>query len=255
MGASSLFERLRRYGFRIRLHRLPARALHQRRHFTRRPHAMRRLALATICLLLSCTAWAADFQTVESIRHAALSALAPGGEAEATLDPALRLPRCAQALSARVSASHSVEVSCPAAAGWRLFVPVRVRRSQDVLVLTRGIAAGQPITADVLAAENRDASRIVGAPVSDPQRAVGQVARRTLTAGTVLMATDLLSPRLVHRGDNVALVSRRGGVEVRMAGKALGNAGENERVSVENLSSRRVVQGTVGPGGDIWINQ
>ncbi|HLM52646.1 MAG TPA: flagellar basal body P-ring formation chaperone FlgA, partial [Pseudoxanthomonas sp.] len=118
-----------------------------------------------------------------------------------------------------------------------------------------GIAAGQPITADVLAAENRDASRIVGAPVSDPQRAVGQVARRTLAAGTVLMATDLLSPRLVHRGDSVALVSRRGGVEVRMAGKALGNAGENERVSVENLSSRRVVQGTVGPGGDIWINQ
>ena len=134
-------------------------------------------------------------------------------------------------------------------------MPVRVRRSQAVLVLTRGIAAGQPITADVLGAENRDASRIVGAPVSDPGHAVGRVARRTLAAGTVLMATDLLSPRLVHRGDNVALVSRRGGVEVRMAGKALGNAGENERVSVENLSSRRVVQGTVGPGGDIWINR
>jgi flagella basal body P-ring formation protein FlgA len=216
---------------------------------------MRRFATVLIGLLLSCSAVAGDFQSVESIRAAALAALAPGSEAEATLDPALRLPRCGEALAARVSGSASVEVSCPAAAGWRLFVPVRVRRSQEVLVLTRGVAAGQPITADVLVAENRDASRIVGAPVSGPERAVGQVARRTLTAGTVLMATDLLAPRLVHRGDSVALVSRRGGVEVRVAGKALGNAGENERVSVENLSSRRVVQGTVGPGGDIWVNQ
>lgn len=216
---------------------------------------MLRIATVLAGLLTAFTVLAADFQAVDSIRAAALAALTPGTEAEATLDPALRLPRCQGELAARVNGSHSVEVSCPQAAGWRLFVPVRIRRNQTVLVLSRGIAAGEPITADAFVTETRDASRIAGAAIADPAQALGQVARRTLAAGTLLAAGDLLAPRVVHRGDSVALVSRRGGVEVRMAGKALGNAGENERVMVENLSSRRVIQGTVGTGGDVWVNQ
>jgi flagella basal body P-ring formation protein FlgA len=111
------------------------------------------------------------------------------------------------------------------------------------------------VTEDAMTRETRDASRIVGATLSDPAEAVGQVARRTLTAGSVLLAGDLLTPRLVRRGDNVALVSRRGGVEVRMNGKALGDAGENQRVRVENLSSRRVVQGIVAADGEVWVNR
>lgn len=212
-----------------------------------------RLTTALIGGLTACAVLAADFQPVDSIKDAALGALPAGSEAEATLDPALRLPRCGAALVARIQASNSVEVGCPD--GWRLFVPVRVRRSQTVLVLSRGIAPGETITADAFIPETRDASRIVGAAVADPAQAVGRVARRTLSAGAVLSATDLVAQRLIRRGDNVALVSRRGGVEVRVVGKALGDAGENERVTVENLSSRRVVQGVVGPGGDVWVSR
>lgn len=212
-----------------------------------------RLTTALIGGLTACAVMAADFQPVDTIKAAALGALPAGSEAEATLDPALRLPRCGAALVARVQGSNSVEVACPD--GWRLFVPVRVRRSQTVLVLSRGIAPGETITADAFVPETRDASRIVGASVADPAQAVGRVARRTLSAGAVLSATDLVAQRLIRRGDNVALVSRRGGVEVRVVGKALGDAGESERVTVENLSSRRVVQGVVGPGGDVWVSR
>ena len=212
-----------------------------------------RLTTALIGVLTACAVMAADFQPVDTIKAAALGALPAGSEAEATLDPALRLPRCGAALVARVQGSNSVEVGCPD--GWRLFVPVRVRRSQTVLVLSRGIAPGETITADAFVPETRDASRIVGAAVADPAQAVGRVARRTLSAGAVLSATDLVAQRLIRRGDNVALVSRRGGVEVRVVGKALGDAGESERVTVENLSSRRVVQGVVGPGGDVWVSR
>lgn len=212
-----------------------------------------RLTTALIGGLTACAVMAADFQPVDTIKAAALGALPVGADAEATLDPALRLPRCGAALVARVQGSNSVEVACPD--GWRLFVPVRVRRSQTVLVLIRGIAPGETITADAFVPETRDASRIVGAAVADPAQAVGRVARRTLSAGAVLSATDLVAQRLIRRGDNVALVSRRGGVEVRVVGKALGDAGESERVTVENLSSRRVVQGVVGPGGDVWVSR
>jgi len=101
----------------------------------------------------------------------------------------------------------------------------------------------------------RDTARIAGSVLSNPEAAVGRVARRALTAGSLLSATDLVAQRVIRRGDSVALVARRGGVEVRMAGKALGDAGEGERVSVENLSSRRVMQGVATELGDVVVSR
>ena len=212
---------------------------------------MLRLTLALIGGLTACTVLAADFHSVDSIKAAALGALPAGSEAEATLDSALRLPRCDASLVARVQGSHSVEVSCPD--GWRLFVPVKVRRNQTVLVLTRGIGTGESIAAADISTAQRDAARIAGAVLADPAAAIGRIARRPLPAGTLLSSNDLVAQRLIKRGDSVALVSRRGSVEVRIAGRALGDAGQNERVSVENLSSRRIVQGTVDATGDVIV--
>ena len=47
----------------------------------------------------------------------------------------------------------------------------------------------------------------------------------------------------LRRGDPVVLVSRTGGVEVRMPGRALGPAQTGGRIGVENVSSRRVLRG------------
>ncbi|KLJ02724.1 flagellar basal body P-ring formation chaperone FlgA [Luteimonas sp. FCS-9] len=219
----------------------------------RRANPAWRLVLSLLALAAVWPVAATDaFQPVESIRLAALSAV-EAGEAEASLDPALRMPRCAERLQATRSGGATVEVSCPA--GWRLYVPVRVRRSQTVLVLARGVASGQTIAADDIVAERRDGARVAGAAVADPADAIGRSARRTLLAGSVLTAGDLVAPRLVRRGDTIALVARQAGIEVRMAGRALGDAGERERVSVENLSSRRVVQGIVDPSGDVVVGR
>ncbi|HEL7628369.1 flagellar basal body P-ring formation protein FlgA [Stenotrophomonas maltophilia] len=209
--------------------------------------------LAVALAVASPWAVAADWQPVASIRAAALSSLPAGSEGEAQVADALRLPRCGGALQVQPTANTTVEVSCPDAGGWRLFVPVKVRRNQTVLVLARGIAAGETLTAADISTAQRDAARIAGAVLADPNAAIGRIARRPLQAGTLLSSNDLVTQRLIKRGDNVALVSRRGSVEVRIAGRAMGDAGENERISVENLSSRRIVQGTVDARGDVIV--
>lgn len=211
------------------------------------------LALVALAAAAPGAAVATGFQSVESIRDAALSVLADGVDAETTLDPALRMPRCEQPLQGRRTGSGTVEVACPS--GWRLYVPVRVRRSQQVLVLARGVAAGATISEDMFTVQRRDASRIAGAALSEPADALGRAARRTLMAGTVLTGGDLVAARLVRRGDTISLVSRQAGVEVRMVGRALDDAGERERISVENLSSRRVVQGVVNAAGDVIVSR
>ena len=216
---------------------------------------MRRITSLLAIALAFASPWAAaaDWQPVASIRTAALSTLPAGSEGEAVVADALRLPRCAAALQVQPTANTTVEVSCPDAGGWRLFVPVKVRHNQTVLVLTRGIATGETLAAADIGTAQRDAARIAGAVLSDPAMAVGRIARRPLQAGSLLSANDLVAQRLIKRGDNVALVSRRGSVEVRIAGRAMGDAGENDRVSVENLSSRRIVQGTVDAQGDVIV--
>ncbi|KAF1017184.1 MAG: hypothetical protein GAK31_00443 [Stenotrophomonas maltophilia] len=210
---------------------------------------------SSLLLLASATpAVAAEsWQPLASIRAAALSTLGPGAEGEAVIADSLRLARCAAPLHAQPTANTTVEVSCPDAGGWRLFVPVKVRRNQDVLVLTRAIGAGETLSAADISTARRDAARIAGAVLADPAAAIGRVARRPLQAGSLLSSSDLVVQHLIRRGDGVSLVSRRGGVEVRVAGRALGDGGENDWVSVENLSSRKVVQGTVGPDGDVIV--
>lgn len=212
------------------------------------------LTVAAAALAAASPSGASGFHPVDDIRQVAVATVAggPGVSAEATVDDAIRLPRCAEPLQAAVTSTGTVEVGC-AAAGWRLFVPVRVQRVESVWVLSRPLAAGQAITADVLRAEARDVTRIAGGALSASQPVEGQVVRRGLLAGSVLQSQDLITPRAVRRGDMVTLVSRVGSIEVRAAGKALGEAGVAERVSVENLSSRRIVQGTVRSSGEVEI--
>jgi len=160
---------------------------------------------------------AAENEPVESIRAAVLSILDDGVDVEIGLDSALRMPRCGQHLHAVRKGNGSVEVSCPEASGWRLFVPVRIRRHEPVLVLARALAAGDAISAEMLALETRDVSRIPGAALSEPSSAIGQVARRALAAGSVLTSGHLRAPEVIRRGDQVTLVLRQGTIEVRMA--------------------------------------
>jgi len=200
---------------------------------------------------------ASDIEPVANIRAAVMNTLDTGIDAgidaEISLDPALRMPRCGNPLQARRNSNTSVEVSCPQPSGWRLFVPVKIRRQQSILVLARGIAAGETIRADMLTQETRDSSRIIGAPLNDPVSAIGQVARRALAAGSVLTSAHLRPPDVIRRGDRVTLVSRQGGIEVRMDGRALGAGGIGARIHAENLSSHRRIQGVVTDAGEVQV--
>lgn len=210
------------------------------------------LLLGTLPLL----AGAQGFQSADSIREAALSVVpdrnTDGVHAAVRVDPALRLPACSGPLQAHAAGSGIAEVACPAPR-WELYVPLSIQRLQTVLVLSRPLAGGEPVTADSVRLEKRDTGRLLAGSLGDPAQAEGRVTRRPLMAGSVLAPQDLVSPRTVRRGDSVALVSRHGGMEVRAAGRALADAGRDERLRVENLSSRRIVQGVVQGNGEVLV--
>jgi len=215
--------------------------------------------IRSLLILLLCVAPDAlaedGVQPVFAIRAAAESAIAggPGMQVQASIDERLRMPRCVAPLSAMPSNAATVEVSCSDPAGWKLYVPVRVSRSGSVLVLTRPVAAGMPIPADAVVLETRDLMRLSGSALDRPELAVGRIARRALSAGMPLGASDLSRPAAVRRGQLVTLVARSGGLEVRASGKAINDGAPGEHVMVENPLSRRQVQGVVQDSGEVWV--
>jgi len=82
---------------------------------------------------------------------------------------------------------------------------------------------------------------------------LGREVRKTVYAGQPIKAGDTQSARLVKRNQLVAIKYLRGSLEISMTGRALGEAGEDESVSVLNLESRQVVEGIVQAGGWIWV--
>ena len=188
------------------------------------------------------------------IRAAAIAALgASHAQAQAALDPALRMARCTQPLQAVASGPRTAQVRCTDTPGWRLYVPVSVRREADVVVLTAPAASGVPIAASQLAVQRRDIGRASGPTFSDPVGLVGRIPSRALATGQVPTETDLAIGTPLRRGDPVVLVSRTGGVEVRMPGRALGPARTGGMVTVENTSSHKLLRGRVSAQGEIEV--
>lgn len=214
------------------------------------PAVVAALALAAASVAVAATAP----HPVDDIRAAAIAALgADPASAEATVAATLRFPQCTQPLQGVATGAQTAQVRCPDAPGWKLYVPVRVRREADVVVLRGPVRAGQPITADQLVVQRRDVGAATAPAFTDPAQVIGMTPSKAMAAGAALTASDVMQGPPLRRGDPVVLLTRVGGVEVRMAGRALGPAGPGGIVSAENVDSRRIVRGRVSAPGVIEI--
>ena len=213
--------------------------------------------LLMIAAALPLSARAGAYTPVPTIVQAAEAALGgDGAQVQASVDSSLRMPACTQPLVGTALGPRMAEVRCPDAPGWRLTVPARVRREAAVVVLTAPVRAGQPIDAAQLAVQRRDVASGSGVGMADPAQVAGRVARRALPAGAVVSAGDLADGAgALRRGDPVVLVSKAGGIEVRVGGRALGPAVSGAVVAVENLASRRIVRGRLVGDGVVEVLQ
>lgn len=175
------------------------------------------------------------------------------------LDPRLRLRACGEPLQAslppgaRLMGNTTVGVRCGGPAPWRLFVPMQVQVSGEVLVTTRAMPRDTVLSRDDMRLERRALNDLHSGYLVDPQRAQGMVLKRSLQAGTVL-TPQLVEPRqLVHRGQKVTLMAQNPAISVRVRGEALGDGAYGERVRVRNLSSGRVVEGRVLSSGVVGV--
>ena len=175
-----------------------------------------------------------------------------------TVDARLRLPVCSGTLEAflpagaQPAARTTVGVRC-AAPFWTVYVPVNVETQMQVLVLKRASPRlGVVGAADV----ETQARRVAGFPttyVTDVTSLQGRHLRQAAPPGTALTVDLFAGDLLVKRGQRVTLLSAAGGIEVRAPGEAISDASPDGRVRVQNLNSRRVVEGVAETADSVRV--
>jgi len=139
---------------------------------------------------------------------------------------------------------------CTDPAGWRHDFVVRARVSAQVAVTAMPLRAGEVLTDEHITLERRDVT-LMNDAIGMPGDAVGQTSRRSLRVGEVLRSSQLSSPVMVKRGDQVLMVARHEGIEVSMAGEALDAGARGAVVRVRNTGSGQVVRMRVAGAGTV----
>lgn len=130
----------------------------------------------------------------------------------------------------------------------------------DIICLSLGLSMASPVSltandvmrkGEVITTDNTSPPDDVWQ--QDHADLLGREVRKTVYAGQPIKAGDTRSARLVKRNQLVAIKYLRGPLEISLTGRSLGEAGEDESVSVLNLESRQVVEGIVQAGGWIWV--
>lgn len=167
------------------------------------------------------------------------------------LDSRLRLAACDAPLETylppggRTLGNTTVGVRCTGKVTWSLFVPVKVSIYETVVVAARPLSKGRVIGTQDLQLAKKDLAKLRAGYFTDTSEVLGKQVKRTVRHGAALTAPMVKNALQIKRGQRVSLVAGAGGIAVRMIGEALADGAAGDRIQVRNLSSKRVVEGTV----------
>ena len=155
--------------------------------------------------------------------------------------------------SGRALGRLTVGLRCEAPEPWTIYVRGTVASTIEVPTLITAINRKDIISESDLQMTDLDLSSDSRGLIQRVDQIVGKEARKNLLRGQPLRKSDLKAAIIVKRGQTIDLLSRGVGITVKMRGRALGNGAEGDRLLVENLSSRKRVEGEVLSTGQVLI--
>jgi flagella basal body P-ring formation protein FlgA len=117
-----------------------------------------------------------------------------------------------------------------------------------IVVPARDIARGTTISPADLASKTANGN-VQSGTVTSASDLVGMQTRRVLHAGESVRLEDVRRPTLVAKGSTVTMTFEAPGITLTAVGRAMGEGGMGETVTVQNPTSFRQVSTVVtGPG-------
>ncbi|MDC9727989.1 MAG: flagellar basal body P-ring formation chaperone FlgA, partial [Methyloprofundus sp.] len=82
----------------------------------------------------------------------------------------------------------------------------------------------------------------------------GSISARHLQAGSILRPAQLITQKLVKKGDKVTILAKSKSFKIHMSGHALMDGRLGDTIRVKNSKSKRIIEGTVIRSGVISVN-
>ena len=149
----------------------------------------------------------------------------------------------------------TIKVSCETDISWSIYVPLTVVSDVTVVKVNRTLPRGTILN-------KRDLQELLvrRAPghlpiINHIEEAIGSALKRPINEGTELQHSMLEAPVIIKRGDQTVIEAGNERFTVRMTGRALQNGAVGEQIRVQNMASKRTVQGQVQANGKIAITQ
>jgi flagella basal body P-ring formation protein FlgA len=228
------------------------------------------MAFALLSALLSgaspVLAESGKFESIDKIKATARAFLSSHSEIQdqasttvsiGNIDARLTLPTCGAPLEAflpsgaKVQGKTTIGVRCQAPRPWTLYVPAKVASFSQVLVTNSPLRRGHLVSAEDVSLQSRDSSSLNRAYLSDPEHVIGKVLKKNLARKALFTNAVLAEPHVIDKGQHIDLQAGSGGLQVSVTAIALSSGAVGEKIRVKNLSSSKIVEGTILASGAV----
>jgi flagella basal body P-ring formation protein FlgA len=147
----------------------------------------------------------------------------------------------------------TVGVRCDKGAKWSIFTSAIVKIFDQVFILTQPIQLGEMLSPQHLTLEKRDVSNLRGDFVTRIEQLENKKSTRYLPKGSIISLKYFVEPFLVKRGERVTISAIKSTFNIDMKGIAMTDGIKDQRISVKNESSGRMINATVIEAGRVSV--
>ena len=130
-------------------------------------------------------------------------------------------------------------------------MPVFAESGVRIVVPARDIARGDTISESDLTYATVPGNALMSGTVTSLAAVKDMEARRMLHAGEAMRADDVRHPIVVTKGQTITMLFHAPGVELTAMGRAMGEGGVGDTVTVQNPASYRMISGIVTAPGTV----
>ena len=127
----------------------------------------------------------------------------------------------------------------------RLVLSGWIDRFEDVVCTVEPLERGTILTGEDLCLEERNVSKLPTHVVNSLESLIGKRLKRSVNAGTVLLATAVDVPPLINKGDRVTIVVESSSLRITALGVAKGKGSAGDYIRVENLMNNKEIVASV----------
>lgn len=128
---------------------------------------------------------------------------------------------------------------------WTLYVPVKISILKTILVAKNALIKGQRISSNDFYAMEMDTQKLKQGYFTNAQELIGLVCQKNIAPDSPLNSYNVELPKLVRRGEHIAITTGNDNLSISMDGIALDEGANGDKVRVKNLSSKRVIEAQV----------